>query len=809
MSCAYACGNEARRDAVRAARGSDGLPLLNGIDYLEVISPDQRTLDIFFIHPLPGEPDAVPAATQALQGDNCMIEGGVRIKGIGILDVNSSGNRLRIRTAAAGDFSTYTLRLTGLAGSNEPPAGFDPRLASIDFSFKSGCPGNFDCQPAATAVTSPAVEPPLNYLAKDYPGFRQLMLDRLSTLMPEWRERNPADLQMMLVELLAHVGDSLSYYQDAVATEAYLGTARQRISVRRHARLLDYYMHEGCNARAWVCFEVEAGGAADGAVLPRGTPLLTHAKSASVAVQPDDLLQIVQAEAPEIFETMHAVTLRAGHNQMHLYTWSGTECCLPAGATQATLLDRVDGSGARLLNIVKNDVLIFEETVSPATGLQADADTSHRHAVRINSAIPLIDPLTATPLLQIEWHAEDALPRAFSTAIRRSGDNGQPETIVATVVRGNAVLADHGSTVRDEPLPIVPQAGNYRPRLQQGPLTFGAPFDAAASASASLQYDAQAARPLVELHSPDGIWTALYDLLGSDAFSREFVVELAANGVAQLRFGDGIAGMRPAAETDFAATYRKGNGVIGNVGAETIACVVWGSGGMRRVRNPMAASGGVDPESLEQVRQFAPHALRKQERAVTEDDYTQIAQRNADVQRAAANLRWTGSWYTAYVTVDRRDGKPVDAEFSGSMQQYLDRFRMAGVDVAVNAPVLVPLDIAMEICVQPESFRSDVQQALLQVFGSEVLPGGQQGFFHPDQFTFGQPVYLSQLYRTAMQVAGVRSVKVSRLQRWGRPPGSELASGVLAVSGLEIVQLANDPNFPENGRLELTMRGGL
>ena len=75
--------------------------------------------------------------------------------------------------------------------------------------------------------------------------------------MPQWQERNPADLGVALVELLAYVGDHLSYQQDAVATEAYLGTARRRVSVRRHARLVDYPMHDGCNARAWVQVQVE------------------------------------------------------------------------------------------------------------------------------------------------------------------------------------------------------------------------------------------------------------------------------------------------------------------------------------------------------------------------------------------------------------------------------------------------------------------------------------------------------------------------------------------------------------------------
>src|SRR3712207_7620689 len=58
-----------------------------------------------------------------------------------------------------------------------------------------------------------------------------------------------------LVELLAYTGDYLSYYQDAVATEAYLETARRRISVRRHVRLIDYPMHEGCKIGRASCRE--------------------------------------------------------------------------------------------------------------------------------------------------------------------------------------------------------------------------------------------------------------------------------------------------------------------------------------------------------------------------------------------------------------------------------------------------------------------------------------------------------------------------------------------------------------------------
>ena len=70
-------------------------------------------------------------------------------------------------------------------------------------------------------------------------------------------------------------------------------------------------------------------------------------------------------------------------------------------------------------------------------------------------------------------------------------------------------------------------------------------------------------------------------------------------------------------------------------------------------------------------------------------------------------------------------------------------------------------------------------------------------------------MYLSQIYRVAMQVPGVASVNVTRLQRWGAVPDGEIERGLLATTGLEIVQLANDPSFPENGRLDLLLRGGL
>ena len=212
---------------------------------------------------------------------------------------------------------------------------------------------------------------------------------------------------------------------------------------------------------------------------------------------------------------------------------------------------------------------------------------------------------------------------------------------------------------------------------------------------------------------------------------------------------------------------------------------------------------------MEEVRQFAPQAFRVQERAVTEADYAEVAQRHAEVQKAAATFRWTGSWYTVFVTIDRKGGLPVNEDFKHDIREHLGRYRIAGYDLEINSPVFVPLDILLMVCVKQGYFQGNVKKTLFEVFSRHDLANGQRGFFHPDNFTFGLPVYLSQVYQRATEVAGVASVEVKRFERWGKGPNNEKEDGFLKPAALEIIRLDNDPNFPENGKIDFQLYGGL
>jgi hypothetical protein len=133
---------------------------------------------------------------------------------------------------------------------------------------------------------------------------------------------------------------------------------------------------------------------------------------------------------------------------------------------------------------------------------------------------------------------------------------------------------------------------------------------------------------------------------------------------------------------------------------------------------------------------------------------------------------------------------------------------MAGHDLEFKDPRYISLEICMHVCVKPDYFRSDVKARLLDALGSRELPDGRRGLFHPDNFSFGQSVYLSAIYAAAHGVTGVASVQITTFQRQGTDDPSFLAKGELPLGGLEIARLDNDPNFPEHGVLSLDLNGG-
>jgi hypothetical protein len=603
---------------------------------------------------------------------------------------------------------------------------------------------------------------------------------------PDWQERHPADIGIVLVEILAYAADYLSYFQDAVGTEAYLSTARLRTSVRRHARMLDYRTCENCAARVWLQIKAKDNG-----ILPLGF----RAYCGPSGFFPDRLDRVgatvpLQPSGQSVFETIEDAQLWKDHNCLPLYDWGVHAFCVPAGATSAML----DG---KFPCLEQGDVLIVAPYPEAATKGSSAAHRAAGYAVRlVRDARVTSDPLTSSAITEIVWGAGDALPFELTLP----GANSDGETRNGFAAWGNVVAADAGVTVRADPLTLEQdQRGIITAKLHFPEVIYSVPYDRRRSetATAFLHFDPRDALPAIRLESgaaqPNEFWSVRPDLLDSDRFAQDFVAETDDSGVTTLRFGDGVHGAQPPPATQFRAIYRTGGG-DNDVGAYTIQS--W----ERRpqdilvdtVTNPLAARGGTSRQPMREIRRDAPEVFRSPLHCAIPEDFVAAIKADARVQSAVTQTRWVGSRHTICVYVQRADGLETDAHFLAGIEATLDRRRLLGSDVALYPPRYVPLQISLTITVLP-SYAPNAVRRQVAVAVEELYRFGRP--------SFGEPVYLSALIAHAMDVPGAGNVNVEEFRRFGRPPLGEIEAGRIDIGPIEIAQLDNSVDAANRGRL--------
>lgn len=604
---------------------------LNGIDYVEYDEfpaqpkPLRYRLAITFLKPPPA----------GLDGSAVTIAGGVRNTGIRALpgplqpapSPPEPPNTLFVQLDGSGDFSTYVVTVRH--------ADLDGPLDHAPFSFKAGCPSELDCREARPCEPEPLDEPRLDYLAKDYASFRRLLLDLAQTRNPRWQEQLPAELGTAVVELLAYKGDLLSWSQDAVATEAFLETCRLRVSAKRHARLVDYRMHDGRNAFAFAVLQAASTSPWDG-VVPIGTRFLTRLQQPlrGQAAPPGPAITALDETAYDqdpalrevlVFEATARTRILPSLNRLFVHELGDAECCLPRGSRRAFLFGVDATLTAYPPDLQAGEWLLIEEVKGVRSGSPLDLDPDRRQVVRLvevrrtepasppaspppltdkafRAAVagtaeePILQPVRAggeaeprLPLVEVVWREADALTAPFClSATTPRGDAIRH----VSIVRGNVVPIDHGRTVRlplgDIPAELPGFARAASLRLPLGPLTVAAPAepglrdgqDRPLAGRHVLDADVRACLPAIRLRmtlpgAPPTWWQAVPDLLDSGPFEEHFVAEIDDAGLATLRFGDGEHGRGAQGGTAVEAHARIGNGAAGNVGRDAIAHAVF------------------------------------------------------------------------------------------------------------------------------------------------------------------------------------------------------------------------------------------
>lgn len=169
------------------------------------------------------------------------------------------------------------------------------------------------CGEGQTASTPQRIEnrtglPTISYRVGDYHRFKDSMLARLSsselTELHGLSTRDDSDFSIALIDAWATVSEVLCFYQEYFANEGLLRTAKERLSVLEHARLIGYSLHPGVSATSYVAFTMDEA--------PAGTnnPVLETTIGAGVKIQstpgPD--------ETAQLYETKTGITARVAWN---------------------------------------------------------------------------------------------------------------------------------------------------------------------------------------------------------------------------------------------------------------------------------------------------------------------------------------------------------------------------------------------------------------------------------------------------------------------------------------------------------------
>jgi hypothetical protein len=734
---------------------------------------------------------------------------------------------LRLLLDRAGGFTPYVLEL------DDPR--FDPYFSKIAFSFKSSCPTDLDCkQDDPECPPEDQIDFPVDYQPRDFDSFRKALLDFAAQRYPRWQDRSFADFGVMFSEVLAHLGDEMAYYQDQVRRQAHLETATERRSLRRHARLVDTEINEGWAATAWIDVTCAAG---QNGLINAGTDIWAQSdKGAVIHFEFGNGLR-------QILDNV-TFAVSADRNSFEPHIWDEDDTCLKAGAVSCDVV------GAQAANIPL-DAIYEDGTAGRYMMLQtspADASRPKRkHLVWVFKIEEQADPLLGTTVTTIAWRDENALPwnidltelEIRGNIVPATGGKTYPDSSNSTISKFVIGIAPDDPSLA---LPPVEHQHVVRAIEREGPgespvYLFSLPGSEQTQLT-WLHESANISTPEVMIREvewdgaswvPSTVWTIVRSFTGPPGSSqpedRHVTLEdgtwrtimrfqrpgkiiehqdYASQLGKTVRFGTGSLGRVPTKATFFEVMYRLGNGTATHVAANTLTNFDAGVlPFVESLTNPLAAENGANADTPMQIKLTAPEAFKGVTyRAVRSEDYAEAAERLDWVQKAGAPFRWTGSWSTGLATADPVDATVLDSYRKTELEGHLDRFRQAGHDIVVTEPRYVNLDLRIIFCAQPDAYRGEVKEALLDAL---VGPGG---FFDEDNFSFGQPLYNSQMLAACQEVPGLMAVKSIMIKRLGHFDWREFTESYYETARDEIIRVENDPLFPLHGSVKVIGEGG-
>lgn len=761
---------------------------------------------------------------------------------------------LEFEVDGPGGFEPYELRFRHIPASGT--SRIDPFFSRLIFDFKQACETGFDCQSDQKCDDIAGVDFPVDYLARDFHSIRRALLDFSAQRYPDWREPIEADMAVMLMEIMAAMGDEFAYIQDRNDAETRFASATQRNSLHALARLADYIAFPGEAASGEVVLHAEdgfGGGVADGAVV--------WAAGADGSAIPFNLNSIGW--------------IHRAWNNVSIHNPNPDVDCLARGQTSLLLVapeetDQVPEDPDNPGNPLPFADFLFGRTMMVLSD-PVDASLSRKaQSVRITRIEELEDPIilrpddSPTPLIRVHWDKDEAilfdLPfDGLSAALNvTAATAGQKITEFARIGNDDDIknaLSAEPPLVLDKILSLPRVVERQGPQIDDaGTRSIIFRYGLSATETSSLRFGRQG-KPTISVTEivppavyPDPLpfdpsemasefnddpasgWTYTDDLLEGDLDTALFTVEpgqwrtvknyqlpasdfpfrdYAGDFGWTLKFGYGDLGRAPADGTVIRIDYDTDPGTAGNVSSFSIQLGLGDAhpadtnldGRVARLFNPLPFTNAREEESRESIRLNAPQAYRaRPRRAVRPEDYSAIIERLQIVQKAHSVTRWTGSWSTDFVSADPLDSITLADDDRLALEQEVNCIRLAARDARLLDPDYVDIDIEILICIAKGFYSGAVREDVIEALASP-------GFFHPDNFTFGQSLYRSALVAAAQSVVGVSHIDGVNIRVHGQGEWRAFSEDALDTGPGQIIRLQNDPNRSTLGLLRVETIG--
>jgi hypothetical protein len=299
----------------------------------------------------------------------------------------------------------------------------------------------------------------------------------------------------------------------------------------------------------------------------------------------------------------------------------------------------------------------------------------------------------------------------------------------------------------------------------------------------------------VEVYVQDGDayskWSLVKHIVDYGPNDQVFELSVDEDDIVSIYFGDGVSGLIPTRYSDIRATYIVGGGNRGNVDQSTIDTIYYvpvlseseliALQGKITVINTEAAVGGSDPETLDQIRNAAPLTLRANNRAVTLQDYADLALSVNDVSKANATASVWNS-VTLYIAPTRNsiDIEPAPgydelgvttieyANLKSDVEDYLEDKVLLGTSVTVSPPTYVDASVTIRYTKLPQYTTAQIEKAIKAKFLSD--------FGYANRF-FEETIYPQDIEFVVQQIPGIKTSRVTFLHRTGISLTGATASG--------------------------------